>query len=119
MPPSIDEEEIEVSDSFDINATVNWNEGRRVIEVQYVIEKLIEGCRFCGHQLNFIDVCGEVRYGLASMLQIKCRNCGILASVPTGKRHSRIDSDHPARAFDVNTKLALGKNVMEWKLHKK
>ncbi|XP_061194397.1 uncharacterized protein LOC133202576 [Saccostrea echinata] len=42
------------------------------------------------------------------MLQIKSVNCDMVVSVPTGKRHSRIDSDHPSRAFDVNTKLALG-----------
>ncbi|XP_061173701.1 uncharacterized protein LOC133182871 [Saccostrea echinata] len=42
------------------------------------------------------------------MLQMKCVNCDMVVSVPTGKRHSRIDSDHPSRAFDVNTKLALG-----------
>lgn len=71
------------------------------------MNKLIEGCKFCGHPLKLSDICGEVRYGLGSLLRIKCKKCNKVTSVPSGKRHSRLD-DHASRAFDVNTKLALG-----------
>ncbi|XP_061191031.1 uncharacterized protein LOC133199201 [Saccostrea echinata] len=77
------------------------------IELGYVVNKLIEGCNCCGHPLKLTDICGEVRYGLGSLLRINCKKCNKVTSVPSGKRHSRVD-DHASRAFDVNTKLALG-----------
>lgn len=113
VPSNTEEGEVDaaVQDTGD-DFSIKWNEGRRMIEIQVVIEKLIEGCEFCRQPLNFTTICGEIEYGLASMLQIKCLNCDMVVSVPTGKRHSRIDSDHPARVFDVNTKLALGRHFM-------
>lgn len=47
------------------------------------------------------------------MLQIGCLNSDMVISVLTERRHSCFDSDHLARPFDVNTKLALGSYCME------
>lgn len=66
------------------------------------MNKLIEGCKFCGHPLKLSDICGEVRYGLGSLLRINCKQCKKSTFVPSGKRCSRL------RAIDVNTKLAFG-----------
>ncbi|XP_061186837.1 uncharacterized protein LOC133194959 [Saccostrea echinata] len=94
-------------DSTKSDKQIEWFTGRRVIELGYVVNKLIEGCNFCGHPLKLTDICGEVRYGLGSLLRINCKMCNKVTSVPSGKRHSRVD-DHASRAFDENTKLALG-----------
>ncbi|XP_062579761.1 uncharacterized protein LOC134241754 [Saccostrea cucullata] len=94
-------------DSSKSDKQIEWFTGRRVIELGYVVNKLIEGCNFCRHPLKLTDICGEVRYGLGSLLRINCKKCNKVTSVPSGKRHSQMD-DHASRAFDVNTKLALG-----------
>lgn len=66
------------------------------------MNKLIEGCTFCGHPLKLFEIFGEVRYGLGSLLRINCKQCKKGTFVPSGKRSLRL------RAIDVNTKLAFG-----------
>lgn len=78
---------------------IEWFIGKRVIELGYVVNKRIEGCKFCGLPLKVYDICSEVRYGLGSLLRINCKNCKKVTSVSSGKRHSRLD-DHASRAFE-------------------
>lgn len=54
VPSITEEEEVDaaVQDTGD-DFSIKWNEGRRIIEIQFVIEKLIEGCEFCRQPLNF------------------------------------------------------------------
>lgn len=112
MPSNTEEEEVDaaVHDTGN-DFSIKWNEGRRFIKIHFVIEKPIEACEFYRQPLNFTNICCEIRYGIAAMLQIKCLNCDMVVSVSTGKRHSRIDSDHAARVF-VNAKLAFGRPFM-------
>jgi hypothetical protein len=104
-----EEEVIVPADTFDDDTShmIEWNTGRRIIEVGFFVNKLIEGCSKCGHSLNLRDICGEQRFGLGSFLHIKCNFCSTVTSIPTGKRHSRSDKNGH-RAFDVNSKVALG-----------
>lgn len=71
------------------------------------MNKLIEGCKLCGHPLKLSDMCDEVSYELGSLLQITCNKCYKVTSVPNGKRHQHLDY-HASSAFAVNTNLALG-----------
>ncbi|XP_061174191.1 uncharacterized protein LOC133183249 [Saccostrea echinata] len=94
-------------DDEDTSHVIQWNTGRRIVELEFIVNKLIEGCCKCKQSLNLRDICGEQRYGLGSLLHIKCNFCTTVNYVPTGKRHSRSDNNG-IRAFDVNTKVALG-----------
>ncbi|XP_062607553.1 uncharacterized protein LOC134269372 [Saccostrea cucullata] len=108
--PSINghcDEEVVPDENEDTSHLIEWDTGRRILELGFVVNKLIEGCYKCKHSLNLRDICGEKRYGLGSLLHIKCTLCSTVNYVPTGKRHSRSDNNG-IRAFDVNTKVALG-----------
>ncbi|XP_062600095.1 uncharacterized protein LOC134261710 [Saccostrea cucullata] len=84
----------------------SWAEGRRIVELSVLAQGLKE-CVFCKDNLR-LDACvDETKYGLASILYVKCVKCNNLNSVPTGKRHTtNVDGKGPPRCFDVNTKLA-------------
>ena len=81
--------------------------GRRIVEMGVLLDHLQRGCASCKLPLNIIDCTKERRYGLASLLYIKCNQCGDVTIVPTGKRHSI--GDNGQGPFDVNTKLGMGK----------
>ena len=49
----------------------------------------------------------ETRQGLSSILHVKCSSCDAMNMVQTSKSHAGAKGKR--RAFDVNTKLALGK----------
>lgn len=53
---------------------IEWFIGKCVIELGYVVNKLIEGCKFCGFKLKVYDICSEVRYGFGLLLWINCKN---------------------------------------------
>ncbi|XP_052761939.1 uncharacterized protein LOC128204572 [Mya arenaria] len=74
-------------------------EGRRVVELKILIDDLIKCCK-CAGQLSLTNITSETKYGLGSILHIKCMSC--LA----GKRHKASDHKTGTRCFDVNTKLA-------------
>ena len=59
-------------------------------------------CASCNTPLHLSNIESERRYGLGSILFIRCQNnvCWALNDVKTGKRSQG--------AFDVNSKLALG-----------
>ena len=87
-------------------ATGRWNEGRRIVELQVLIDGLRQ-CAHCKEPLRLEGLKDEQKYGLASILYIECSMCKGLSSVPTGKRHSTT-GDGPAKCFDVNSKVASG-----------
>ena len=70
--------------------------------------------RMCCTPLRLSSCVGERRYGLASVLELKCSNCGFTTKVSTAKTHHSADNEtYPGGsrgrpAYDVNTKAALG-----------
>ncbi|XP_061190461.1 uncharacterized protein LOC133198381 [Saccostrea echinata] len=62
-------------DDEDTSHVIEWNTGRRIVELEFIVNKLIEGCCKCKQSLNLRDICGEQRYGLGSLLHIKCTFC--------------------------------------------
>lgn len=81
---------------------IQWNEGRRVVELKHLADQLV--CVHCNNRLHLSNIESEKRYGLGSLLYIKCDSttCGFINTVSTGKRNSK-------GAFDINSKVTLGK----------
>ncbi|XP_048743376.1 uncharacterized protein LOC125656832 isoform X3 [Ostrea edulis] len=73
-------------------------QGRHIIEINFLAKELMKGCHYCCKPLNLSACIGDSRYGLGSLLHIKCENCKKVSLVPTGKRHG-------PNAWDVNSKL--------------
>jgi hypothetical protein len=110
----IDNECCDISDSEEDvpDSDSSWDCGRRIVELGVIVENLLKGCDMCGFPLQLVDCVDEKHYGLGSLLYIRCRQsaCRYLSQVPTGKRQTVTNgskSNNPA--WDVNTKLALGK----------
>ena len=78
-----------------------WFEGRRVVELDVLSAAM--ACTKCNSWLRLTDIVDELRYGLASLLYIRCSNsvCQFVNTVPTGKK-----SDN--KSYDVNSKAYFG-----------
>ncbi|XP_062597083.1 uncharacterized protein LOC134258539 [Saccostrea cucullata] len=72
--------------------------GRHIVELQVLGNQLKKGCIMCGEKLQLSSCIGEGRYGLGSMLHIKCLACQKLNKIPTGKRRQN-------GVWDINSKL--------------
>ncbi|XP_062617449.1 uncharacterized protein LOC134279113 [Saccostrea cucullata] len=72
-------------------------QGRHIVELDVLAEGLEKGCSSCGQPLQLTSYIGESRYGLGSLLHLRC-SCKKINYVPTGKRHSK-------NIWDVNSKL--------------
>ena len=93
--------------------SINWKEGRRLIEMGILAEQLYRGCSSCHQPLHLINCIDEQHFGLGSLFSITCSNCKNVTQVSSGKRHSSTYStgDQKNRktcTWDVNTKLASG-----------
>ncbi|XP_061168272.1 uncharacterized protein LOC133177209 [Saccostrea echinata] len=79
---------------------VRWNEGRRIVELKFLADQLV--CKRCNNRLHLCNIVNEKRYGLGSLLYIKCDSsiCEFTNTVCTGKRNEK-------GAFDINSKVAL------------
>ena len=107
------DDEIEVTDQANLPSCEAF-EGRRVIELDTFVGALEGGCKLCGSKLALSreSVIGEQRYGLASVLQIQCDDCGRASPVPLCKKHYAATGPSGklrAAGYDVNTKAAQGK----------
>ncbi|XP_062585262.1 uncharacterized protein LOC134246936 [Saccostrea cucullata] len=82
---------------------LEWNEGKRVVELGVLASYLQKGCEKCGFILPLSNCVQERHYGLGSLLYILCKNgdCGHVTSIPTGKMHGK-------SIWDINTKLGAG-----------
>lgn len=98
-------------DNVNDTTEISWRQGRRIVELGFIVDKLSEGCSVCHSSvpLNITNTVHEIRYGLGSLLTIRCALCDGKTVVPTGKRHSGPNERQGQRTWDVNTKLALGK----------
>ena len=88
------------------NDTIDWHEGRRVIELGVLAEGL-GACENneCDRILDLRSTISENRIGLSSILWIQCE-CGELNKIQTGKFHRQKRKGVPI--YDVNTKMAEG-----------
>lgn len=72
----------------------------------------LKSCQLCSQPLHLNDCTGEKKFGLGHMLLIRCNYCQLVNEIPTGSRHKTIAG---GIAWDVNTKLATGKdNLKTW-----
>ena len=63
---------------------LRWNEGRQIVEIGFLAEKL-KSCQKCKTTpLHLKDCVGEIRYGFGSILKIKCI-CSHINTIYTGK----------------------------------
>lgn len=69
-----------------------------------VLENVCVQSVHCNNRLHLSNIESEKRYGLGSLLFIKCdkTTSGFINTVSTGKRNSK-------GAFDINSKVTLGK----------
>ncbi|XP_021373023.1 uncharacterized protein LOC110463022 [Mizuhopecten yessoensis] len=82
-------------------------QGRRIVELGYLADKLQKGCQKCHSPLHLHQCVFEQFYGLGSLLNIMC-TCKHITHVPTGKRHKASLDSKTAKIWDVNTKVASG-----------
>lgn len=78
-----------------------WFGGRRIVELDVLSEAM--SCTKCNSWLRLHDILDESKFGLVSLLYIRCSNsiCQYVNAVPTGKR-----SDN--KSYDVNSKAYFG-----------
>nr|XP_034330256.1 uncharacterized protein LOC117690347 isoform X2 [Crassostrea gigas] len=106
-PPNPDLSDLGLGASVDVHQTCqfkpipddSWKSGRRIVELDVLAKRMF--CASCNTPLHLSNIESERRYGLGSILFIRCQNnvCWALNDVKTGKRSQG--------AFDVNSKLAL------------
>ena len=60
-------------------------EGRRIVDIGFVIEQLEQVCLLCKGLLRLTMTRGELRYGLASRLDIECEAAHSQVPCPTTK----------------------------------
>ncbi|XP_056005159.1 uncharacterized protein LOC130050140 [Ostrea edulis] len=73
-------------DEYDENKeTFELFQGRRVVEFSILVDHLQRGCFLCHTPLDLVDCEKERRYGLASLLYVRCSKCDELTIIPTGK----------------------------------
>ncbi|XP_070542849.1 uncharacterized protein [Ptychodera flava] len=83
----------------------SWREGRRIVELDILAEGL-ECCKHCACGPLSLQSCfKETKYGLGSLLYLKCRYCDSTNCVRTGKGHrSPLKCVSGSQIWDVNTK---------------
>ncbi|CAG2222271.1 unnamed protein product [Mytilus edulis] len=100
--PVFSDSDLELGASCTIDPSLNgdWKTAGRVVELQALAQQMF--CTSCDARLHLTDIECERRYGLGSILFIRCQNsvCSSLNDVKTGKRNNG--------TFDINSKLALG-----------
>ena len=86
---------------FEVSSS--WMEGKRIVDLGRLAEAL-EHCLFCSMPLRLKSTIGETKYGLGSLLHIRCNNvdCMKVNNICLSGRHTK------NRIWDLNTKAALG-----------
>ena len=99
--------DISFDSELEIASRLKFLGGRRIIELILLPLRLRRGCYSCKTFLHLWEIVKETRQGLSSILHVKCSSCDAMNMVQTSKSHTGAKGKR--RAFDVNTKLALGK----------
>ena len=86
----------------------SWKIGRRIVELGVLAAEL-SACKKCSCPLSLANTSNEIRYGLGSILHVRCTNqaCNYMNNVFAGRRHSA--KNGRKKIWDVNTKAAEGK----------
>ncbi|KAK0073983.1 hypothetical protein PV326_012851 [Microctonus aethiopoides] len=84
--------------------------GKHVTEkVYYHRLKCQENAKNCNKILSLEDIVHEKRVMLASMFDVKCRECGALTTVCSDKQHQVLSvKDRKVQHFNVNTSIVFG-----------
>ena len=92
----------------DVGDTIQWNEGRRIVELGVLAEQLSKcGEDDCEAKLDLRNIVAETISGFGSYLWIKCSDCGQETKITTGKvRKSAANGKGGRPSFDINTKSA-------------
>lgn len=99
---------IEISDTLNRDGSnITWRDGRRIVELGHLASQM--KCEECNAALELCNIQSETRRGFGSILYIECL-CGTLNKVTTNKAHHVHKRGHPV--FDINTKTAVGKKIM-------
>ena len=80
----------------------DWKNGRRVVELEKMAKEMF--CDICNQWLHLKDTVKESRYGLGSVLRVKCSACGSVKKLNLGKTNDD-------GGFDVNRKAVIGKKI--------
>jgi len=81
---------------------VKIGEGSRIVQLKYLAKNL--KCLKCKSLLDLEKVTQEKRFGLHSVLDIKCDQCDFLNSVHTGKIENNVSH--------INAGVILGKSFL-------
>ena len=77
--------------------------GRRIVHIQILADQLF--CNSCKPITSLMDIEEEKRFGLGSILYIRCHQCQIMNTVFTDKQHK---GPNNRLVFDTNTKAVIG-----------
>ena len=95
--------------------------GFRLIDLSFFIEQLRRGCSTCKSNISLLDIQGETKLGLASIIYIKCAICNSESKLYTSQCHAAkgTHDDHREQRniFDINTRCAAGKTTLSLLLH--
>lgn len=99
-----------IAESNSVNQTKwDWREGRRIVELGFLVDQLKEGCTECKEELNLTKIVEETIHGLGSILYIQCVECLQVNAIKTGKTHRSPQKKNVGRPiWDINTKAATG-----------
>lgn len=103
----VDKAEVSVSTDGNVSGgSVNWDDGRRLVELGVLAEALAMCAgEDCDNALDLRKTVSETRFGLGAILWVRCE-CGELNRVPIGKCHKNYVKGAPI--YDVNSKAAEG-----------
>ena len=87
----------------------SWREGRRIVELGFLVDQLKDGCVECKKKLNLVNTTEETIQGLGSILYVQCEECSQVNTIKTGKTHRSPEKKSIGRPiWDINTKAATG-----------
>ena len=62
-------------------------EGRRIVELGFLVDQLRDGCSECKKKLNLVNTTEENIQGLGSILYVQCEECSQVNAIKIGKTH--------------------------------
>ena len=86
----LNQKPVAACDRAKVENKVDKFQGCRIIDLQYLISQLEDGCSLCGEVLHLVNLEDETRHGLASLFYIKC-SC-IHVAVYTSQHHGNVDA---------------------------
>lgn len=88
-------------------------EGHRILNLKFIAEQLV--CPICCEDISIRNLEKEVRYGLSSILFLRCQHCLYVKKVHSGSKHRNRKGYW---VYDTNSLSGLGKIVFYGKVKK-